>query len=71
MNETQKAPKLTKKQEKNWQRICDMSLRIIFIMQIMFFAGTYVGGMWERNHTNEINSVKEAAIQSVKPEAQK
>ena len=71
MNETQKAPKLTKKQEKNWAVIREVSLWFIIALQIMFFAGTYVGGMWERNHVNEINTAKEAAIQSVKIEAQK
>lgn len=62
------ALKITKKQAKNWRLIREASLWAIIVLQITFFAGTFIGGMWERNRVSEIEAVKASAIVEVQQE---
>jgi hypothetical protein len=64
MSEAEKstAPKLSKKQVKNWRLIREASLWAIIVIQLTFFAGTFIGGMWERNHQAEVNAIKASAV---------
>lgn len=66
MSDSEKAPKISKKEASKWAKRREFFLWAIVATQIVFFAGTFVGGMWERNHVSELNSVKESAIQQSK-----